>query len=170
MPGSAGALRRGVGGLPAESATGPGSGNRPGTLAPSPANRLGFDGEGVPHAQEGRGLCYWGDRTRHRSPSCEAIDMAVRRCPYATGGDGIPLDSTRTGGASTPLSSSPSIWGDMRSSLPRAGPGCAGRVPGRKPAGATLKNERVYQMVHRRKKQGRPGYCLPGRAGIHDQK
>ena len=28
--------------------------------------------------------------------------------------------STRTGGASTPPSSSPSVWGDMRSSLPRA--------------------------------------------------
>ena len=44
--------------------------------------------------------------------------MAARRRPYTTGEDGIPLDSTRTGGASTPLSSSPSIWGDMRSSLP----------------------------------------------------
>jgi len=29
---------------------------------------------------------------------------------------------------------------------------------------ATLKNERVYQMVHHRKKQDHPGYCLPGRA------
>ena len=26
------------------------------------------------------------------------------------------------------------------------------------------RNERVYQMVHHRKKQGHPGYCLPGQA------
>ena len=58
---------------------------------------------------------------------CEAIDMAARRCPY-TRGETILLP--RTGGASTPPSSSPSIWGDMRSSLPRAGPGCAGTMPG----------------------------------------
>ena len=58
---------------------------------------------------------------------CEAIDMAARRCPTRE----ERRSSTRTGGASTPPSSSPSIWGDMRSSLPRAGPGCAGTMPGR---------------------------------------
>ena len=59
---------------------------------------------------------------------CEAIDMAARRYPYTTG-ETILLP--RAGAASTPPSSSPSIWGDMRSSLPRAGPGCAGTMPGR---------------------------------------
>ena len=72
--------------------------------------------------------------------------------------------STRTGGASTPPSSSPSIWGDMRSTLPRAGPECAGRVPGRKSAGATLKEREGLSDGVSHKKQGHPGYCLPGRA------
>ena len=106
----------------------------------------------------------WGDNTRHRPLVCEAIDMAARRCPHTTGGDGIPLDSTPAGGASTPPSSSPSIWGDMRSTLPRAGPECAGRVPGRKSAGATLKEREGLSDGVSHKKQDHPGYCLPGRA------
>ena len=76
---------------------------------------------------------------------CEAIDMAARRCPY-TIGETILLP--RAGAASTPPSSSATTWRATALALRRAGPGCAGRVPGRKSAGATLKNERVYQMVY----------------------
>ena len=53
--------------------------------------------------------------------------------------DGIPLDSTRAGAASTPPPSSPGTWRATALAPRWAGPGCAGRVPGRKPAGATLK-------------------------------
>ena len=86
----------------------------------------------------------WGDNMR-TDLICEAIDMAVRRCPYTTG-ETILLP--RAGTASTPPSSSPGTWKATALALRRAGPGCAGRVPGRKSAGATLKNERVYQMVY----------------------
>ena len=70
---------------------------------------------------------------------CEAIDMAARRRPHTTGGDGIPLDSTPAGAASTPPPSSPTTWRATALAPRWAGPGCAGRVPGRKPEGATLK-------------------------------
>ena len=101
------------------------------------------------------------------SPLCEAIDMAVRRCPYTTG-ETILLP--RAGAASTPPSSSATTWRATALALRWAGPGCAGRVPGRRSAGATLKEREGLSDGVSHKKQGHPGYCLPGRAGTHDQK
>ena len=121
--------------------------------------RVPGDRPGLLYEESSRGRD-WGDSTRHR----------VR---YARRSIWRPADartrqerrySTRTEGASTPPSSSPSIWGDMRSSLPRAGPGCAGTMPGRKSAGATLKEREGLSDGVSHKKQGHPGYCLPGRA------
>ena len=97
-----------------------------------------------------------GDHTRHRPLVCEAIDTAARRYPYHDRRDDPP---TLAGDASTPLSSSPSIWGDMRSSLPRAGPG----APGRKPAGATLK-EREGLPDGPPPQEARPPGILPPRS------
>ena len=57
----------------------------------------------------------------------------------------------------------------MRSSLPRAGPGCAGTMPGRKSAGATLKEREGLSDGVSHKKQGHPGYCLLDRAGIQSE-
>ena len=101
------------------------------------------------------------------SPLCEAIDMAARGCPYTTG-ETILLP--RAGAASTPPSSSATTWRATALALRWAGPGCAGRVPGRRSAGATLKERESLSDGVSRKKQGHPGYCLPGRAGTHDQK
>ena len=98
---------------------------------------------------------------------CEAIDMAARRYPYTTG-ETILLP--RAGAASTPPSSSATTWRATALALRWAGPGCAGRVPGRRSAGATLKERESLSDGVSRKKQGHPGYCLPGRAGTHDQK
>ena len=105
----------------------------------------------------------WGDSTRHRPLVCEAIDMAARRCPHTTGGDGIPLDSTRTGAASTPPPSSPTTWRATAFALRWAGPGCAGRVPGRKPAGAALK-EREGLSDGPPPQEARPPGILPPRS------
>ena len=98
---------------------------------------------------------------------CEAIDMAARRYPYTTG-ETILLP--RAGAASTPPSSSATTWRATALALRWAGPGCAGRVPGRKSAGATLKEREGLSDGVSHKKQGHPGYCLLDRAGIHDQK
>ena len=98
---------------------------------------------------------------------CEAIDMAARRYPYTTG-ETILLP--RAGAASTPPSSSATTWRATALALRWAGPGCAGRVPGRKSAGATLKEREGLSDGVSHKKQGHPGYCLLDRAGTHDQK
>lgn len=130
MPGSAGALRRGVGGLPAESATGPGSGNRPGTLAPSPANRLGFDGEGVPHAQEGRGLCDWGDHRRHQSWCARPSTWRPAAARTRQGETIHPAPGPWHPGTPPPSSvPAPGTRRDTECVSRREEPGCAGRVP-----------------------------------------
>ena len=94
-------------------------------------------------------------------------DSVMRGDRY--GGPQVPAHDRRAGippqagGASTPPSNSPSIWGDMRSTLPRAGPECAGRVPGRKSAGATLK-EREGLSDGPPPQEARPSGILPPRS------
>ena len=78
--------------------------------------------------------------------------------------------STRTGGASTPPSSSPGTWRATALALRWAGPGCAGTMPGRKSAGATLKNERVYQMVYPTRSKAIRDTASQVEPGTHDQK
>ena len=58
------------------------------------------------------------------------------------------------------LRRSPSKWEGLR---------CAGRVPGRKSAGATLENERAHADGVPHEKQGRPGHCFPGRVGLQSE-
>ena len=92
--------------------------------------------------------------------------MAARRYPYTTG-ETILLP--RAGAASTPPSSSATTWRATALALRWAGPGCAGRVPGRKSAGATLKEREGLSDGVSHKKQGHPGYCLLDRAGIQSE-
>ena len=65
------------------------------------------------------------DRMR-ASLVCEAIDMAVRNCPERKG----RLFSIRIGAASTLLGGSPNISRGTAFLPLRAGPGCAGIMPG----------------------------------------
>ena len=97
---------------------------------------------------------------------CEAIDMAARRYPYTTG-ETILLP--QAGAASTPPSSSATTWRATALALRWAGPGCAGRVPGRKSADATLKEREGLSDGVSHKKQGHPGYCLLDRVGIQSE-
>ena len=93
---------------------------------------------------------------------CEAIDMAARKCPYTTGGDDPP-----TPGRGTPVHLRPVCRppGGPRNS-PSGGKDrdALGGCPGGSRQAPPSRNERVYQMVHHRKKQDRSGYRLPGRA------
>ncbi|WKR21256.1 hypothetical protein AIF0345_1161 [Actinomyces israelii] len=92
---------------------------------------------GLLHEESSRGR-HWDDHTRHRPLVCEAIGMAARRRPHATGGD----DPPRPGPAApwhTPRPARRPPGGPRSSPSGRAGPGRAGRAPGRKLAGATLK-------------------------------
>ena len=56
-----------------------------------------------------------------------------------------------------------------RSPSKREGPRRAGRVPGRKSAGATLENERAHADGVPHEKQDHPGYCFPGRVGLQSE-
>ena len=105
--------------------------------------RVPGDRPGLLHEESSR-VRHWGDSTRHRL-------RCARRSIWRPAGARTQEErrySTRTGGASTPPSSSPGTWRATAFALRWAGPGCAGTMPGRKSAGATLKNERVYQMVY----------------------
>ena len=99
-------------------------------------------------------------------PACEAIDMAARRCPTRRKKTILhprPRQPVHLRPARRPpgrLRHSPSK---------REGPRCAGRVPGRKSADATLKNERANADGASHKKQGRPGHCFPDRVGIQSE-
>ena len=98
---------------------------------------------------------------------CEAIDMAARRCPY-TRGETIFHSDRGCQYTSEQFSQHLGRY-EIIASTGRTGVCWAGAWAeggGRHPS----RNERVYQMVHHRKKQGHPGYCLLDRAGIHDQK
>lgn len=64
----------------------------------------------------------------------------------------------------TPSPSLPTTRRAAELALRWEGPGCAERVPGRKPAGATLKEREGLSDGPHRKKQDRPGCRLPGRA------
>ena len=92
---------------------------------------------------------------------CEAIDMAARRCPY-TRGETIFHSDRGCQYTSEQLSQHLGRY-EIIASTGRTGVCWAGawaEVGGRHPS----RNERVYQMVHHRKKQDRSGYLLPGRA------
>ena len=102
----------------------------------------------------------WGDNTWHRPLVCEAIDMAARRCPY-TRGETVFHSDRGCQYTSEQLARHLESYG-IRPSVGRTGV-CWDNAWAES-FNATLKNERVYQMVHHRKKQGHPGYCLPGRA------
>ena len=94
------------------------------------------------------------------TPLCEAIDMAVRRCPHTTG-ETIFHSDRGCQYTSEQLSQHLGRY-EIIASTGRTGV-CWDNAWAES-FNATLKNERVYQMVHHRKKQGHPGYCLPGRA------
>lgn len=96
--------------------------------------------------------------------------MAARRRPHTTGGDDPPRARTRgTLARLRPARRPPG--GPRRSPSGRAGPGRAGRVPGRKPAGAAFK-EREGLSDGPPPQEARPSEILPPQAepGTHDQR
>ena len=89
---------------------------------------------------------------RHGGPQVPVHDWGRRSsCP----GSGLPVHLRAARQAPGELRHSP-FGGQDRGVLG----GCLGGSRRMRPS----RNERVYQMVHHRKTQGHPGYCLPGRA------
>ena len=148
----------------------PGPGRAP--AAGQPGEQMG--GRHPPVPAPGEVLDLPGDRPRAAAPGKQSGTRLGR--PRAAPAPGVRGDrhggpqapahdrgrrySTRTGGCqytSEQLARHLKGYG-TRPSVGRAG------VCWAESFNATLKNERVYQMVHHRKKQGHPGYCLPGRA------
>ena len=88
----------------------------------------------------------WGDNTRHRPLACEAIDMAARRCPY-TRGETVFHSDRGCQYTSAQLARHLESYG-IRPSVGRTG--VCWDSAWAESFNATLKNERVYQMVYGR--------------------
>ena len=114
---------------------------------------------GLLHEESSR-VRHWGDSTRHRL-------RCARRSTWRPAGARTRqerLFHSDRGCQHTSAQLARHLKGyGTRPSVGRTG------VCWAEPFNATLKNERVYQMVHHRKKQGHPGYCLLDRAGIQSE-